>query len=131
MLLHPCAILAKGPPWIIAGLFSKVCTILGFIASLRITAKLPSAFKSLQVTGWFLLLYPIIILPSLLFKSLILVDKHSIAIISEATEISNPSTLDFILFSPESPTSTFLNSLSFKSTHLFHVTFWISSSFPK
>ena len=31
--LHPWAILAKGPPWIIAGVFSKVCTKFGLMAS--------------------------------------------------------------------------------------------------
>ena len=68
--------------------------------------------------------------PNLLFKSFISLDKHKIAIISEATVISKPSSLGFIFFSPERDTSTFLNALSFKSKHLFHVTFSISSSFP-
>ena len=31
--LHPCAIFANGPPWIIAGVFSKVWTKLGLTAS--------------------------------------------------------------------------------------------------
>ena len=32
-VLQPCAILAKGPPCTIAGLFSNVCTIFGAKAS--------------------------------------------------------------------------------------------------
>src|SRR5437773_432600 len=35
--LQPCAILAKGPPWTKAGLFSSVCTRLGSSASLSST----------------------------------------------------------------------------------------------
>lgn len=51
ILLHPCAIFANGPPCTIAGVFSSVCTKLGFIASFRSTEIAPSAFKSLAVIG--------------------------------------------------------------------------------
>jgi hypothetical protein len=50
-LLQPWAILAKGPPWIRAGLPSKVCTRLGSNASFKRAVIAPSAFKSAQVTG--------------------------------------------------------------------------------
>ena len=59
------------------------------------------------------------------------VAKHNIAIISDATDISKPSSLGTIFFSPERPVFTFLNCLSFKSKHLFQTTFSILSSFPK
>ena len=74
---------------------------------------------------------PAIISPNFLRKSFRSSDKHRIAIISEATVISNPSSLGTNLFSPDKPVSTCLNCLSFKSKHLFHVTFFILSSFPK
>ena len=47
MLLQPCAIFANGPPWIIAGVCSKVCTRFGLKASFSNTVNAPSAFKSL------------------------------------------------------------------------------------
>ena len=128
--LHPCAILANGPPCIIAGVCSNVCTRFVFIASFNNTAIAPSAFKSLENIGSSFLLYPIIIFPSLCFNSSIFSDKHTIAIISEATDISNPSSLGTILLSPDSPVCIFLNCLSFKSTHLFHTTFSICNLFP-
>ena len=131
MLLHPCAILANGPPCTIAGVCSSVCTKFGFIASFNRTVNAPSAFKSLAVIGLFSLVYPTIMLPILLFKSLTSIAKQNIAIISDATDISNPSSLGTIFFSPDKPVSTFLSCLSFKSTHLFQVTLSKPSSFPK
>jgi len=44
--LQPWAILAKGPPWTKAGLFSSVCTRLGCIASFKSTVIAPSALMS-------------------------------------------------------------------------------------
>ena len=131
ILLHPCAMFANGPPCTNAGVCSRVCTKLGFIASFNSAAIAPCAFKSLAYTGSSLSLYPIIIFPKFSFNSFILFDKHKIAIISDATVISNPSFLGSIFFSPDIPVSTNLNCLSFKSRHLFHVTFFIFSSFPK
>ena len=131
MLLHPCAMFAKGPPCIKQGVCSKVCTKFGFIASFNKTAILPSAFKSLAYTGSPFLLYPITIFPTLFFKSFKSFDKHKIAIISEATVISNESSRGCIFFSPDKPVWTFLNCLSFKSTHLFQITFSISKLFPE
>ena len=64
------------------------------------------------------------------FKSVKSVAKQKIAIISEATEMSNPSSLGTKFFSPDKPISIFRSALSFKSTHLFHVTCLKSSSFP-
>ena len=45
--LHPWAILANGPPWIIAGVFSKVWTRLGFMASFISKAIAPWTSNSL------------------------------------------------------------------------------------
>jgi hypothetical protein len=51
-LLQPWAILAKGPPWINAGLFSNVCTRFGLIAFFSNTAIAPFAFRSAAVIGF-------------------------------------------------------------------------------
>ena len=122
--------MAKGPPCIIAGVCSNVCTKFGLNASFSKMVNASSAFNIFTVIGSFLLLYPIIILLILLFKSPKSSAKQNMAIISDATEISNPSILGTIFFSPDNPVSTFLSCLSFKSTHLFHVTSFISNSFP-
>ena len=45
--LQPCAILAKGPPWMKAGVPSSVCTRLGAIASFNSAAMAPWALSSL------------------------------------------------------------------------------------
>ena len=50
-LAVPWAILAKGPPWMNAGLFSSVCTRLGARASLSSTVIAPGAFTSAAVTA--------------------------------------------------------------------------------
>jgi DNA gyrase subunit A len=68
--------------------------------------------------------------PNLLCKSVISSLKHNIAIISDATLMSNPSFLGTVWLSSESPVFTTLNCLSFKSTHLFHTTFSNPNSFP-
>ena len=47
----PWAILAKGPPWIMAGFPSIVCTRLGFMASLSKAAIAPLALRSRAYTG--------------------------------------------------------------------------------
>ena len=131
ILLHPCAIFANGPPCIIAGVCSNVCTKFGLMASFSNAAIAPWAFKSLAYTGSSFSLYPIMMFPKFSFSSFILFDRHKIAIISEATVILNPSFLGSIFFSPDSPVSIILNCLSFKSIHLFQVTFFILSSLPK
>ena len=46
--LQPWAMLANGPPWMIAGVFSRVCTRLGMKASLSSAAMAP---ETLQVLG--------------------------------------------------------------------------------
>ena len=50
--LHPWAIFAKGPPWIIAGVFSKVWTKLGFTASFINNPIAPSTSSCLAYTGF-------------------------------------------------------------------------------
>ena len=49
--LQPWAMLANGPPWTKAGLFSRVWTRLGLMASLSSAVQAPSAWMSLTVTG--------------------------------------------------------------------------------
>ncbi|EJW96351.1 hypothetical protein EVA_15543 [gut metagenome] len=49
--LQPWAMLAKGPPWMKAGVPSSVWTRLGFKASFSRAAIAPSAFRSWAVTG--------------------------------------------------------------------------------
>ena len=125
-LLQPWAILAKGPPCIIAGVCSKVCAKFGFIASFNNTAIAPLAFKSLAVTGSPSILYPTIILPRRSFKSCKSFDKHNIAIISDATVIINPSSRGTPFIFPPRPTVIFLRALSFISKVLFQVIFLVS-----
>ena len=50
-LLQPWAMLANGPPWMKAGLFSSVCTRFGLMASFNSTVIAPLAFKSAAVIG--------------------------------------------------------------------------------
>ena len=50
-LLVPCAMLANGPQWTIAGAPSAVCTRLGRSASFSSTIIGPTAFRSAAVTG--------------------------------------------------------------------------------
>ena len=44
--LQPCAMLANGPPWMKAGLFSSVCTRFGASASFSSAAIAPCALMS-------------------------------------------------------------------------------------
>ena len=50
--LQPWAMLANGPPWMIAGLFSRVCTRFGASASLSSTVIAPWAFRSRARMGF-------------------------------------------------------------------------------
>ena len=61
------------------------------------------------------------ILPSLVFKSLIEVARQKMAIISEATVISKPSSRGKPLALPPKPKTMFLTALSFISTTLLKV----------
>ena len=51
-LLQPWAMLANGPPWMNAGLFSSVCTRFGLMAFFSSTAIAPLAFRSAAVIGF-------------------------------------------------------------------------------
>ncbi len=66
-------------------------------------------------------MYPIIIFPKRSFKSSISSERHSIAIISDATVIKKPSSLGMPFVFPPSPTTMFLRALSFISIALFHI----------
>ena len=108
--------LAKGPPCTNAGVPSIVCTRLGFMASLSSTHMAPSAFISAQVTGLESYVYPTTIRPKRAFRSLSESAKHSTAITSEATVMSNPSSLGTPLVLPPSPLIMLLSWRSFMST---------------
>ena len=130
-LLHPWAILAKGPPWMMQGVFSKVWTKLGFMASFKRAVKAPSALISEAKTGFLSKVYPIKILEIRLFRSSKSSARQRIAIISEAVVIENPSFLSGPFFAPW-PIVIFLRVRSLTSKARFQVTFSgsIPSSFP-
>mmetsp|Transcript_18528 Transcript_18528/g.30075 ORF Transcript_18528/g.30075 Transcript_18528/m.30075 type:complete len:232 (-) Transcript_18528:311-1006(-) len=119
-VLQPWAIFAKGPPWIRQTLFSRDCTTFGLRASFNSAVIAPSAFKSLAViyfrsfTGAFV--WPMTMRPSRSFKSLTLVAKQRIAITSDATTISKPSSRTKPLAVPPRPIVIFLKDLSFMSS---------------
>jgi len=115
MLLVPCAILANGPQWIIAGVPSVVCTKLGLIASFSKAAIAPWAFKSLAKMGLLSYVNPTKILAKRCFKSLMLSVIPSIAITSLAAVMSNEDSLGIPLEIPPNPITIFRNDLSFIS----------------
>ena len=61
--LQPWAILANGPPWMKAGLFSSVCTRFGASASFNSAAIEPAADRSFAVTAFLPRVGPIWIWP--------------------------------------------------------------------
>ncbi len=89
--LQPWAILAKGPPWTKAGLFSSVCTRFGCIASFNRTVIAPSALMSRAVHRASCRGYrPMTMSPSRFCRSSRSLDRHRIAMTSEATVMSKP-----------------------------------------
>src|SRR6266849_1662644 len=100
--LQPCAMLANGPPWMKAGLFSSVWTRFGAIASFKRAAIEPAAFRSADRTGWRSRVCPTTILASRRRRSARSVERQKIAITSEATVMSNPSSRAKPLATPPS-----------------------------
>ncbi len=90
-LLQPCAMLAKGPPWISAGEPSSDCTRLGAKASRSSAAIAPAALRSPAVTAEPSRRCPTMIRPSRACSSARSRARQKIAITSEATVMSNPS----------------------------------------
>ncbi len=90
--LQPWAMLANGPPCTNTGLFSSVCTRFGFSASLSTAVMAPDAFSDSARTGW---RSPRVEATMMLLmrrvRSCIEVDRHRMAMISEATVMSKPS----------------------------------------
>ena len=96
---------AKGPPCIIAGVPSTVCTKFGFIASFNRTAIAPFALRSLAYIGFLSNVYPINMFPSLSLRSKISFDRHNIAITSEAAVMSKPVSRGIPFEVPPRPTT--------------------------
>ena len=119
--LHPCAMFAKGPPCTNTGVPSSVCTKLGLHASFKRAAIAPSACKSCAVMGSSSYVYPTTILPKRSFKSVMLVARQNIAITSDATVISKPSSRGTPFALPPKPQTMWRSCLSFMSTTRFQV----------
>ena len=77
--------LANGPPWMKAGLFSSVCTRLGARASFNNTDIGPGAFKSLASTGSRSRVWPMTILPKRSVRSARSIARQKMAMTSDAT----------------------------------------------
>ncbi len=90
--LQPWAMLANGPPCTNTGLFSRVWTRFGFTASFSTATMAPAALSWAAVTG---LRSPRVEATMMLLirrsRSLTEVDRHRMAMISEATVMSKPS----------------------------------------
>ena len=111
----PWAILANGPPCKIAGFPSSVCTKLGFKASLSKTAIAPTTFKSRAKTAFPSRVLPTNIFPKRNFKSCKFLERHKIAITSEAGVILKPSSRIVPLAFAPTPIMIWRNERSFIS----------------
>src|SRR5213596_3195751 len=83
--------LENSPAFIHGGPFSSVCTRFGANASISSTAIEPAAFSSLARTGSRARFCATMMLPRRRFRSCTSVARQKIAITSEATVMSNPS----------------------------------------
>jgi len=118
--LHPCAMLANGPPCTKAAVFSVVCTKLGCNASLSSTVMAPATPKSFTVKG--LLSY---VKPKMMFsmrrrRSCTSFDKQRIAMISDAGVMSKPDSWVMPLLLGPKPTTMLRSERSFTSSTLRH-----------
>ena len=122
-LLQPCAMLAKGPPWTRAGEPSRVCTRFGASASRSSAAMAPSAWRSRAVTmrppsrAW-----PTMIRPSRACRSARSEARQRMAITSEATVMSKPSSRGTPWPGPPRPSTRWRSARSFMSTARRHAT---------
>ena len=104
--LQPWAMLANGPPWTSAGLFSSVCTRFGRIAWASSTAIAPSALRSRAVTGRRSRVWPTTMAPSRRSRSARSVARQRIAITSDAAMMSKPVSRGKPFLGPPSATVT-------------------------
>ena len=86
----PCAMLPKGPAWTSTGVFSRVWSRLGLMASRMMTVIAPAAFSCSAVTGSPAAVYPTTIRPMRRRRSRSDVESASTAMTSEAAVMSNP-----------------------------------------
>ena len=89
--LQPCAMFAKGPPCTNAGAPPSVWTRFGASASRSRAAMAPSALSSRAVTGFCVRDQPITMSPMRRLRSAHDSVRQKIAISSDATTMSNPS----------------------------------------
>ena len=116
----PCAMLANGPPCIIAGVPSMVWTRFGLMASLSRTACAPAAFRSRQKTGFSSVVKPIMALPSISLRSPGFLQRQSMAMTSDAAVMSNWLSSTIPPSFPPKPTTMRRSERSFMSTTLGH-----------
>ena len=114
-LLHPWAMFANGPPCTKAGVWARVCTRLGLSASLRRAHTAPVAFRSPAVTILSSYVLATIRRETRLFRSAMFMERHSVAMISLAVVMSNPSSRGFPLLLPPRPVTMKRSCLSFMS----------------
>ena len=115
MELQPWAILAKGPPWTKAGLPSRVCTKLGWQASLSSTAIAPWTARSAARMVSRDRVWATTIRPSRSLSSARDSERQRIAMTSEATAMSNPDWRGKELAVPPSPMTISRSARSFMS----------------
>ena len=120
--LHPCAMLANGPPCTKAAVFSVVCTKLGERASRNNTVIAPATPRSLTVNGLPSTVYPRSIFSMRRRKSSSSFARHRIAIISEAGVMSNPDSRTMPLALPPIPVTMSRRPRSLTSSTRFHNT---------
>ncbi len=87
----PWAMFPKGPAWTSTGVFSRVWSRLGWMASRMITAMAPAARSCSAVTGVPSGVNPTTIRPSRRRMSWSDVDRAKMAITSLAAVMSNPA----------------------------------------
>ena len=89
--LQPWAMLANGPPWMNAGLFSSVCTRFGISASFNRTVIGPGPLSCSAVTSSRARVWPTTMRPSRRSRSPRSLARQNTAMTSEATVMSKPS----------------------------------------
>ena len=130
-VLQPWAMLANGPPWMNTGLFSSVWTRFGLSASFDRAAIAPWALRSRAKMGVLSSrLQPTRMLPNRSRSSLMELDRHRIAMTSEAAMMSKPSWRGKPLGSPPKATTTSRKARSFISMTRFQWIFRKSRSSP-
>ena len=120
--LHPCAMLANGPPCTKTGECSRVCTRLGCRAFASRIVSASCASRSAAVTGTLSRVWATTTRPIRSLRSASDVARQKIAISSLATTMSQPSSRGNPLPVPPSPTTTWRSARSFMSTTRFQVT---------